>query len=283
MKKLLAGLFLSILVLALAACGTDKKEDSNSASDDQSDSKENVTLKVGASNTPHAVILEKAKPILAKEGIDLEIETYTDYVLPNQDLESKDIDANYFQHIPYLELQIKDNGYDFVNAGGVHIEPIGIYSKKYKTLEDLPEGATILLSNSVSDHGRMLSLLEAKGLIKLKEGIDKTAAELKDIDENPKNFKFDANTAPEMLVQMYENDEGDAVLINSNFAIDNGLNPIEDAISLEDKESPYVNIIAVRAGDESKPEIKKLLEVLTSKEIQDFILEEWKGAVVPVK
>ncbi|MEA0553502.1 MetQ/NlpA family ABC transporter substrate-binding protein [Lysinibacillus irui] len=283
MKKLLAGLFLSILVLALAACGTDKKEDANSASDDQSDSKENVTLKVGASNTPHAVILEKAKPILAKEGIDLEIEPYTDYVLPNQDLESEEIDANYFQHIPYLELQIKDNGYDFVNAGGVHIEPIGIYSKKYKSLEDLPEGATILLSNSVSDHGRMLSLLEAKGLIKLKEGIDKTAAELKDIEENPKNFKFDANTAPEMLVQMYENDEGDAVLINSNFAIDNGLNPIEDAISLEDKESPYVNIIAVRKGDETKPEIKKLLEVLTSKEIQDFILEEWKGAVVPVK
>ena len=282
MKKLLAGLFLSILVLALAACGTDKKEDSNSASGDKTDSKENVTLKVGASNTPHAVILEQAKPILAKKGIDLKIEPYTDYVLPNQDLESKELDANYFQHIPYLELQIKDNGYDFVNAGGVHIEPIGIYSKKYKSLEELPEGATILLSNSVSDHGRMLSLLEAKGLIKLKDGIDKTAAELKDIEENPKNFKFDANTAPEMLVQMYENDEGDAVLINSNFAIDNGLNPIEDAISLEDKESPYVNIIAVRAGDESRPEIKTLLEVLKSKEIQDFILEEWKGAVVPV-
>ncbi|WP_025116637.1 MetQ/NlpA family ABC transporter substrate-binding protein [Lysinibacillus fusiformis] len=283
MKKLLTGLFLSILVLALAACGTDKKEDSNSASGDKTDSKENVTLKVGASNTPHAVILDKAKPILAEKGIDLEVETYTDYVLPNQDLESKDLDANYFQHIPYLELQIKDNGYDFVNAGGVHIEPIGIYSKKYKSLEELPEGATILLSNSVSDHGRMLSLLEAKGLIKLKDGIDKTAAEIKDIDENPKNFKFDANTAPEMLVQMYENNEGDAVLINSNFAIDNGLNPIEDAISLEDKESPYVNIIAVRAGDESRPEIKTLLEVLTSKEIQDFILEEWKGAVVPVQ
>jgi len=130
MKKLLAGLFLSILVLALAACGTDKKEDANSASGDKTDSKENVTLKVGASNTPHAVILEQAKPILAKKGIDLKIEPYTDYVLPNQDLESKELDANYFQHIPYLELQIKDNGYDFVNAGGVHIEPIGIYSKK---------------------------------------------------------------------------------------------------------------------------------------------------------
>ncbi|WP_107924173.1 MetQ/NlpA family ABC transporter substrate-binding protein [Lysinibacillus parviboronicapiens] len=283
MKKFLAGLFLSVLVLALAACGADKKEDAGSTTGDKADDKENTTVTIGASNTPHAVILEKAKPILAEQGIDLKIEPYQDYVLPNQDLESGDLDANFFQHIPYLDLQIKDNGYDFVNAGGVHIEPIGIYSKKYKTLEDLPEGATILLSNSVSDHGRMLSLLEAKGLIKLKDGIDKTAAEIKDVAENPKNFKFDANTAPEMLVQMFENEEGDAVLINSNFAIDNGLNPMEDAISLEDKESPYVNIITVRAGDETKQEIKKLLEVLTSKEIQDFILEEWKGAVVPVK
>ncbi|MFE3573612.1 MetQ/NlpA family ABC transporter substrate-binding protein [Lysinibacillus sp. NPDC059133] len=285
MKKLLAGLFLSVLVLALAACGAGKKEDTNSnaSSGDKSDNKENVTLTIGASNTPHAIILEKAKPILAKEGIDLKIETYQDYVLPNQHLESGDLDANYFQHLPYLELSMKENGYDFVNAGAIHIEPIGIYSKKYKSLEDLPKGATILLSSSVSDHGRMLSLLEAKGLIKLKDGVDKTAAEIKDIAENPKNFKFDANTAPEMLVQMYENNEGDAVLINSNFAIDNGINPLKDAISLEDKESPYVNIIAVRAGDETKQEIKKLIEVLKSKEIQDFIIEEWKGSVVPVK
>jgi D-methionine transport system substrate-binding protein len=278
MKKLLAGLFLSVLVLALAACGAGKKEDTNGT-----DGKENVTLKVGASNVPHAVILEQAKPILAKQGIDLEIATYQDYVLPNQDLEAEEIDANYFQHIPYLEKEIKDKGYDFVNAGGIHIEPIGIYSKKYKSLDDLPEGATILLSNSVADHGRMLSLLEAKGLIKLKDGVDKTSAELKDIEGNPKNFKFDANTAPEMLVQMYENDEGDAVLINSNYAIDNGLNPMEDSISLEDKESPYVNIITVRAGDETKPEIKKLVEVLKSKEIQDFIVKKWEGSVVPVK
>lgn len=280
MKKFLSGLFLSVLVLALAACGTDNKDDAGS---NASGNEENVTLKVGASNTPHAIILEKAQPILAEQGIDLKIEKYQDYVLPNQDLENDEIDANYFQHIPYLEQQIKDSGYDFVNAGGVHIEPIGIYSKKYKSLEELPEGATILLSNSVADHGRMLSLLEAKGLIKLADGVDKTAAELKDVVENPKNFEFDANTAPEMLVQMYENDEGDAVLINSNYAIDNGLNPLEDSISLEDKESPYVNIVAVRAGDETKPEIKKLLEVLTSEEIQNFILEEWKGSVVPVK
>lgn len=137
MKKLLAGLFLSVLVLALAACGAGNKDEAGSGdkADDSAKTEEKVTLKIGASNTPHAVILEKAKPILAKEGIDLEIETYQDYVLPNQDLDSGTIDANYFQHIPYLNLQIKDNGYDFVNAGGVHIEPIGIYSKNIKLLK----------------------------------------------------------------------------------------------------------------------------------------------------
>lgn len=274
MKKLLVGALLAVSLLALAACGA--KDSSNGAG-------ENTKLVVGASNVPHAEILEQVKPILAKEGIDLKIETYQDYILPNKDLESKELDANYFQHIPYLESQIKDNGYDFVNAGGIHIEPIGVYSKKYKSLEELPEGATIIMSNSVADHGRILSLLEAKGLIKLKDGIDKTKAEVKDVVENTKNLKFDPNYEAALLVQLYENGEGDAVLINSNYAIDAGLNPIKDSIALEDKESPYVNIIAVRKGDENKPAIKKLVEALKSKEIQDFILEKWNGAVVPVK
>ena len=265
MRKLLSSVILGASVLALAACGDD-----------------NEKLVVGASNTPHAIILEKVKPILEEQGIDLEIETYTDYVLPNQDLESGDLDANYFQHIPYFESQKADFGYDFENAGGIHIEPIGIYSKKYKSLEELPEGATILLSNSVADHGRMLSLLEAQGLITLADGIDKTKAEIKDVVDNPKNFVFDANTAPELLVQMYENEEGDAVLINSNFAIDNGINPLEDSIAIESGDSPYVNIIAVQSGDEDSKEIKALVEALRSKEIQDFIVGEWGGSVVPV-
>ena len=265
MKKLLSSIILGASVLALAACGDEDKK-----------------LVVGASNTPHAVILEKVKPILEEQGIDLEIETYTDYVLPNQDLESGDLDANYFQHIPYFESQKADFDYDFENAGGIHIEPIGIYSKKYKSLDELPDGATILLSNSVADHGRMLSLLEAQGLITLADGIDKTNAEVKDIVENPKNFVFDANTAPELLVQMYENEEGDAVLINSNFAIDNGLNPLKDSIAIESGDSPYVNIIAVRSGDEDSKEIKALVKALHSKEIQDFIVKEWGGSVVPV-
>ncbi len=278
MKKLIAGILTASLALSLAACGSNDK----SASDDSKKDAKETKLVVGASNTPHAVILKKAQPILKKEGVDLQIEKYQDYVLPNKDLDSGDLDANYFQHIPYLEQQIKDNGYDFVNAGGIHIEPIGIYSKKYKSLDDLPKGATILISNSVADQGRILTLLEAKGLITLKDGVDKASAEIKDIAKNPKNIKIDTKTAPEMLVQMYENKEGDAVVINSNFAIDAGLVPTKDAIALEDKDSPYVNVIAVKKENKDNEAVKKLVDVLHSKEIQDFINEEWKGSVVPV-
>lgn len=273
-NKLIAGLLTGALALSLAACGSNE----SGSGDDKE-----TTIKIGASNVPHAEILEKAEPLLEKEGINLEIETYQDYVLPNKDLASKDLDANFFQHIPYLEQQIKDNDFDFVNAGGIHIEPIGIYSKKFKTLDELPKGATILLPSSVADQGRILTLLEAKGLITLKEGVDKAAATVKDIYKNPKEIKIDTKTAPEMLVQMYNNEEGDAVVINSNYAIDAGLVPTEDAIDIEDSESPYVNVIAVNKGDENKEEIKKLVEVLHSKEIQDFITEEWDGSVVPVK
>ncbi|MFP3917876.1 MetQ/NlpA family ABC transporter substrate-binding protein [Lysinibacillus telephonicus] len=284
MKKFLSFLVLSVIVLALAACGT--KEDTSStdgaAEDDAAKESETVTLTVGASHTPHAIILEQAKPLLAEQGIELEIEEYQDYILPNQDLANGDIDANYFQHIPFLEQKNAEEGYDLVNAGGIHIEPMGIYSKKYASLDELPEGATILISSSVPDHGRILSLLEANGLIKLKEGIDKTAATLDDIVENPKNLKIEATDAPEMMVTYYENEEGDAVVINSNFAIDAGINPIEDSIAIEDSESPYVNVIAVRSEDKDNDAIKKLVEVLRSEEIQNFILEEWGGAVVPV-
>lgn len=282
MKKVLSFLFLSVLVLVLAACGTSSNSSTDEGTNDDQQATEKVTLKVGASHTPHAVILEKAKPILAEEGIELEIVPYQDYVLPNQDLNNGDLDANYFQHIPYLEQKVAEEGYDLVNAGGIHIEPMGIYSKKYQSLDELPDGATILISNSIPDHGRILSLLEANGLITLKEGIDKTKATLEDIVENPKNLKIEASDAPEMMVTYYENKEGDAVVINSNFAIDAGINPVEDSIAIEGSESPYVNVIAVRSGDENREEIKKLVEVLRTKEIQDFILEEWGGSVVSV-
>lgn len=280
MKKWLQLSIIVLVAIALVACGADKEDKSSDSKDNASG--ETVTLKIGASPNPHVPILEKAKPILEEKGIELEIETYTEYVMANQDLDAGDLDANFYQHIPFFESQKEEHGYDIENAGGIHIEPIGIYSQRHKSLEDLPEGATILLSSSVADHGRMLALLEAKGLIKLKEGIDKTVAVVDDIEENPKNFKFDDSTSPEMLVQMYLNDEGDAVLINSNFALDHDINPIEEAIALEDSDSPYVNIIAVQSKDKDNEAIKTLVEVLRSEEIQEFILEEYNGSVVPV-
>lgn len=284
MKKYLSFLLFSALVLVLAACGASEEPATDAPATDAGGTEvaETTKLVIGASNGLHDLILEKAKPILAEQGIELEIKPYQDYVMPNQDLESGELDANYFQHIPYLNLEIAEKGYDFVNAGGVHIEPIGIYSQKYKAIEELPEGATIIISNSVSDQGRILTLLENLGLVTLTEGIDKTAATVADIVDNPKNLVIDANSAPEMLVQYYEQGEGDAVVINSNFAIDAGINPIEDSIAIEGSDSPYVNVIATRAGDEKSEAITKLLEVLRSKEVQDFILSEWGGAVVPV-
>ncbi|RHW36775.1 methionine ABC transporter substrate-binding protein [Lysinibacillus yapensis] len=285
MKKLLSFLLLSVVVLALAACGK-AEEETNTATNDNAANEEATTeqtaLKVGASNGLHDLILEQAKPILAEEGIELEVVPYQDYVMPNQDLDSGDLDANYFQHIPYLENEIAEKGYDFVNAGGIHIEPIGVYSQDYKSLDELPDGATIIISNSVTDQGRILAFLETQGLIKLADGIDKTAATVKDIVENSKNLVIDDSSAPEMLVTYYEEGEGDAVVINSNFAIDAGINPIEDSIAIEGSESPYVNVIAVRAEDKDNPAIKRLVEVLHSDEIQQFIIDEWGGAVVPV-
>lgn len=273
MKKLLTGFALGASILTLAACGSEGGSSSEG---------ENSTLTVGASNVPHAVILEQVKPLLEEQGIELVVETYQDYVLPNQDLDNGDLDANYFQHIPYLESQIADNGYDFVNAGGIHIEPIGLYSKKFGSIDELPDGAVILMSNSVADHGRVLSMLETAGLITLDPEVEKTTATIEDVIENPKNIEFDPNYEAALLVQMYEQEEGDAVLINSNYALDAGINPLEDSIAIEDSNSPYVNVIAVNAGDEENENIVALVEALKSNEIQEFILDEWGGSVVPV-
>lgn len=281
MKKLLTGTLLA--TLALAGCGSDNSETGSDSGNGGSGEQETSTLKVGASNVPHAEILEQVQPILEEQGIELEIETYQDYIFPNQDLESGEIDANYFQHIPYLESQIAEHGYEFENAGGIHIEPIGVYSQEYDSLDALPNDATILMSSSVADHGRILSMLEAEGLITLDASVEKTEAEVSDITENPKNLQFETDYEAALLVQMYEQGEGDAVLINSNYAIDAGINPQEDSIALENSDSPYVNVIAVRSGDEDNEEVQALVEALKSQEIQDFILEEWGGSVVPVE
>ncbi|MED2941589.1 methionine ABC transporter substrate-binding lipoprotein MetQ [Bacillus swezeyi] len=272
-KGLLTALFI-IFAGVLAACGS-------SSSEGDKDSK---VITVGATPTPHAEILEEAKPLLKEKGYELKIEKFTDYKLINKALVSKDLDANYFQHVPYLEQEIKENkDYDLVNVGAVHLEPFGIYSKKYKSLNDLPDGATIIMSNNAAEQGRMLAMLEKAGLIKLKSGIDKVDATVKDITENKKNLNIKNNVAPEMTAKAYENNEADAVFINVNYAIQNKLNPKEDSIELESpKDNPYANIIAVRKGDEDSDKVKALLEVLRSDDIKKFIDEKYKGSVISV-
>ncbi|ART77903.1 methionine ABC transporter substrate-binding protein [Sutcliffiella horikoshii] len=272
MKKVLSFAVMSLLVLVLAACGGGEK------------GIEEGKLVIGASNVPHAEILEEAKTLLEEQGIELDIQTYTDYIIPNQALRDKDIDANFFQHEPYLKSQIEENDYEFVSAGGVHIEPIGVYSQEYDSLEELPEGAEILMSNSVADHGRILAMLEEKGLITLKEGVEVTSASVDDIEENPKNLEFNTQFEAAFLPQAYLNGDGDAVLINGNYALGADIDPEKEAIALESGENnPYVNLIVVREEDKDNEQIKALVEVLQSDEIKAFIEEEYKGSVLPAK
>ncbi|WP_082233482.1 MetQ/NlpA family ABC transporter substrate-binding protein [Halobacillus massiliensis] len=274
MKKLLTGSIFALLLVFLAACGS---------SDESSEEGPGDEITVGASSTPHAEILEEAKPLLEEEGITLNIEQYQDYILPNQDLSDGNIDANYFQHIPYLEDQMAQNEeYDFVNLGGIHIEPMGIYSKDFKSIEEVKDGTTVLMSNSVADHGRILSLLEREGLIKLDEEVEKVEATVEDIVENPKNLEFETGIDAALLPENYQREDNVLVAINTNYAIDAGLNPSEDALILEDSESPYVNVIAAKSEHEDNESLNKLVEVLRSEEIQTFIEEEYNGAVVPV-
>ncbi|MGY0693272.1 MetQ/NlpA family ABC transporter substrate-binding protein [Virgibacillus sp. FSP13] len=271
MKKILA--IVSVLtILVLAACGGDSDEGSS----------DNKTIKVGASSIPHAEILEEAKPLLKEKGITLEIEEYQDYVLPNDDLESGELDANYFQHIPYLEQQISEIGYDFTQIGGIHIEPMGVYSKTISSIDEIKDGTEVILSRSVADHGRILALFEREGLIKLDDSVDTVDATVDDIVDNPKNLKFSADVDAALLPELYNSEENALVAINTNYAIEAGLNPLEDAIILEGDESPYVNVVAVRTEDKDNEALNTLVDVLHSKEIQDFILEKYDGAVVPV-
>ncbi|MEB5952556.1 MULTISPECIES: MetQ/NlpA family ABC transporter substrate-binding protein [Enterococcus] len=276
MKKIFGIATTLLLTAALAACGTG----SNSGSSDSSAAEgESTKLVIGASVTPHAEILEQAKPLLAEEGIDLEVKTFDDYVLPNKALENGDIDANYFQHIPYLNKQIADNGYDFVNAGAIHIEPMGLYSKRISDISELEDGATVLTSTSESDWGRILTILQDADLITLKDGVDTETATFDDIAENPKNLEFKHDVDPSLLATAYQNDEADLIAINANFAFGIDLNPADDSVLLEADNSPYVNVIAVRSGDEDSDKIKKLIEVLHSDEIKDFVEKQWQGSV----
>ncbi len=275
MKKLLLLLTIAFVGL-LAACGT---SDEGSSGDESSD--ETTEISVGASSVPHAEVLEEAKPLLEEQGITLNIEEYQDYILPNDDLADERIDANYFQHIPFLEQTIADTGYEIESIGGIHVEPMGVYSQNITSVEEITEGTEVILSNSVAEHGRILSLFEKEGLIKLDESVEKSAATIDDIAENPKNLQFSAETEPGFLPEYYHSEEDALVVINTNYAIDTGLNPSEDALFVEGEESDYVNVIAVRSEDKDNEALNALVEVLQSEEIQNFITENYDGAVVP--
>ena len=276
MKKLfliLTGLLLA--ALTIAGCGGDSKPAASSSSSSSSSAK---VLKIGATPVPHAEILEIVKPILAKQGIDLQVVEFSDYVQPNLALNDKELDANFFQHEPYLDNFISEHkDVKLVNAVGIHIEPMGIYSKKVKKLDELKDGASIAIPNDPTNGGRSLMLLEKAGLLKLKDGVG-VKATVQDITSNPKNLKFQEVEAAQVPRTL---DDVDAAVINTNFAMQVNLVPTKDAMFMEDKTSPYVNIIAVRAGDQDRPEIQALLKALKSDEVKNFINEKYKGAIVP--
>lgn len=297
MKKLFGLLTICIiLLLAVSACGEGNNEENASESNtnngeenasgdnsnDDGENDENETITIGAQSVPHAEILEEAEPLLEEEDITLEIEEYEDYVLPNDDLESEELDANFFQHIPHLEETKEDTGYDLDYIGKIHIEPMGIYSQDIKSVDDIEEGTEVLLSNSESDHGRVLSLFEEKGLITLAGDVDSTNAKIDDIEENPKNLEFSAEYEPAILPELYESESDILAAINTNYAIDADLDPDDDALLLEPNDSPYANVIAVRSEDKDDEALKTLVDVLHSDDIQDFIEEEYEGAIVPV-
>lgn len=276
MKKKIAALLAGVLCLsALAACGSGNgaQTSGDTASDDK-------TITVGASPTPHAEILNAAKDVLAEQGWTLEVVEFTDYVQPNTALVDGDLDANYFQHIPYLNNFNKENGADLVSAIEMHYEPFGIYPGKTATLEELADGATVAVPNDGSNETRALLLLQDAGLIKLKDGIDPTSDATKlDIVENPKNLDIQ-EIAAEQLPRSLE--DVDLAVINGNYALQADLNAKEDSLITEnpDYAKVYVNVVACRSGDETSDKITALKEALQSDAVKQFIDETYKGAVV---
>ena len=262
-----------IIVIALVAILSVVSVFAQAAAETQSST---TKIVVGATPEPHAALLSLVVDDLAAQGITLEIKEFTDYVTPNDAVEYGEIDANYFQHIPYLESFNTEHGYHLVNAGGIHVEPIALYSSKYSSLSDIPNGAVIAIPNDPTNEGRALLLLQSAGLIKLKDDAGLEAIPL-DITENPKNFKFseiEAATLPRVLSDV------DAAIINGNYAIPAGLVATRDGLFVEGADSPYVNVIAVKEGNENNPAIKALIEALKSDEVAAFVAEKYKNGEV---
>ena len=269
MKKLIAAALTGALVL-----GTVGTSVVFAADDDK-------TITVAASETPHSEILEAAKPILEEEGYDLEVTVFDDYVQPNEVVESGDFDANYFQHIPYLNSFNEEKGTHLVNAGGIHYEPFGIYPGTKSSLDDIADGDTIAVPNDTTNEARALLLLQDNGIIKLKDGAGLEAT-VNDIEENPYNVEI-VELAAEQVARVAE--ETSYIVLNGNYALQAGYSVSKDALAYETSDSEaaktYVNVIAVKEGNENSDKIKALVDVLKSDEIKDFINEKYDGAVIP--
>lgn len=236
-----------------------------------------ATLSIGVSPVPHADIIRFVEPALKAQGVNLKIVEFSDYVQPNLSLNDKELDANFFQHKPYLDDFSAQRGLKLASLVAVHIEPMGVYSKSVKAVAETPEGAKVAIPNDPTNGGRALKVLETAGLIKLKDGVG-VLATVADVAENPKNLKFVEIEAAQLPRSL---DDVALAVINSNFALGANLNPVKDAIAIEAKDSPYANIVAVRAGDESRPEIQKLKAALTTPDVKKFLEEKYQGAVVP--
>jgi ABC-type metal ion transport system, periplasmic component/surface antigen len=260
-KKVLALALSAVLVLALTAC-TPKTPEA-----------EGITIRVGASPTPHAQILEQVKPILAEQGITLEIVEFTDYVQPNLATADGSLDANYFQHIPYLDWFCEENDLTLVSVGGIHFEPMGVYPGRTATIEDLPDGAVIGIPNDTTNEARALFLLQDLGLITLPEDAELDVTP-RDIIDNPKNLVFQELEAAQLTLSL---PDLDLAVINGNYAVSAGIQ--ETVLTLEDKDSlgaqTYVNVLVVNAGDENNEAILALYEALTSEEVRTYIEETW--------
>lgn len=295
-KRVLTGILAGLLTVGvLAGCGNAQEQAKTPAADaaveeatetpaapeEAAEVESKGTIKVAASATPHAEILEEAKTLLADQGWDLQVTVFDDYVQPNNVVESGEFDANYFQHIPYLENFNTENGTHLVNAGGIHYEPFGIYPGTKSDLAELEEGDTIAVPNDTTNEARALLLLQDNGVITLKEGAGLEAT-VNDIAENPKNIKIEELEAAQVSRVV---EEVAFVVLNGNYALQAGFSVGQDAVAYETSDSEaaktYVNVIAVKEGNEESEGIKALVDVLKSDEIKTFINEKYDGAVVP--
>ena len=269
LKKLLSLGLAAIISVSAVGCSSSKDEK------DSIEASESKTIVVGASSTPHAEILEEIKPLVEAKGYDLDIKIFDDYVMPNTALSEGSLDANYFQHIPYLEETISQKGYKLTYTEKVHLEPMGVYSKTLKNLEELSNNSKIAIPNDPTNGSRAIQLLADNGLIKVS---DHDLLTIKDITENPKNIEFvevEAAQLPSVL------EDVDAAVINTNYALSANLNPTKDAIAIESSDSPYSNILACREDNKDSEKIKVLSEALTSPEAKAFIEEKYKGSIIP--